>query len=52
MNTDHEKTDILITGGTLLTMAPPGRILDNPIIGIRNGKILFVQQGPLPSPAL
>ena len=46
MNTDHEKTDILITGGTLLTMAPPGRILDNPVIGIRNGKILFVQQGP------
>ena len=25
MNTDHEKPDILITGGTLLTMAPPGR---------------------------
>ena len=46
MNTDHEKTDILITGGTLLTMAPPGQILDNPVIGIRDGKILFVQQGP------
>jgi len=46
MNSDHEKTDILITGGTLLTMAPPGRILDNPVIGIRDGKILFVQQGP------
>ena len=46
MNTDHEKTDILITGGTLLTMAPPGRILDNPVIGIRDGKILFVQQEP------
>ena len=48
MNTDHEKLDILITGGTLLTMAPPGRILDNPVIGIRDGKILFVQQGPPP----
>ncbi|MDO9229459.1 MAG: amidohydrolase family protein [Syntrophales bacterium] len=46
MNTDHEKLDILITGGTLLTMSPPGRSMDNPIIGIRNGKILFVQQGP------
>jgi 5-methylthioadenosine/S-adenosylhomocysteine deaminase len=46
MNSDHEKPDILITGGTLLTMAPPGRILDNQVIGIRDGKILFVQQGP------
>ena len=50
MNTDHENLDILISGGTLLTMAPPGRILDDPVIGIRDGKILFVQQG-LPSPA-
>jgi 5-methylthioadenosine/S-adenosylhomocysteine deaminase len=48
MNSDHEKTDILITGGTLLTMVPPGRILDNQVIGIRDGKILFVQQGPPP----
>ncbi|MCX5825001.1 MAG: amidohydrolase, partial [Deltaproteobacteria bacterium] len=46
MNTDHEKPDILITGGTLLTMAPPGLILDNQVIGIRDGKILFVQPGP------
>ena len=37
MNSDHEKTDILITGGKLLTMAPPGRILDNQVIGIRDG---------------
>lgn len=48
MNTDHEKTDILITGGTLLTMAQPGQILENQVIGIRDGKILFVQQGPPP----
>jgi 5-methylthioadenosine/S-adenosylhomocysteine deaminase len=48
MNTDHEKPDILITGGTLLTMAPPGRILENQVIGIRDGKILFVQQRPPP----
>lgn len=48
MSSDHEKPDILITGGTLLSMAPPGRILDDPIIGIRDGKILFVQQGPPP----
>jgi 5-methylthioadenosine/S-adenosylhomocysteine deaminase len=46
MNSDHEKTDILITGGKLLTMEPPDRIMDNPVIGIRDGKILFVQQGP------
>lgn len=46
MNIDHEKIDILISGGTLLTMEPPGRILENPVIGIRDGKILFVEQGP------
>jgi 5-methylthioadenosine/S-adenosylhomocysteine deaminase len=46
MNSDYEKTDILITGGKLLTMEPPDRIMDNPVIGIRDGKILFVQQGP------
>ena len=46
MNSAHEKTDILITGGTLLTMAPPGQILENQVIGIRDGKILFVQPGP------
>ncbi|MBU4371552.1 MAG: amidohydrolase family protein [Proteobacteria bacterium] len=48
MNNDRLETDILITGGTLLTMAPPGLILDNQVIGIRCGKILFVQQGPPP----
>ena len=46
MNTDHEKIDILITGGTLLTMAPPALVLENQIIGIRNGKVIFVEQGP------
>ncbi|MFZ4438756.1 MAG: amidohydrolase [Syntrophales bacterium] len=46
MNTDHEKIDILITGGTLLTMAPPALVLENQIIGIRAGKVIFVEQGP------
>ena len=40
MNPSDEKLDILITGGTLLTMAAPGEIIEEPIIGIRDGKIL------------
>jgi len=36
------KLDILITGGTLLTMEPPAEIIEEPIIGIRDGKILFI----------
>jgi len=39
-----ERLDILITGGTLLTMESPGEILADPVIGIRNGKILFVKK--------
>ena len=48
MNTLNEKLDILITGGTLLTMAAPGEIIEEPFIGIRDGKILFVEKGPFP----
>ena len=44
MNNDHETPDILIAGGTLLTMEPPGDVIENPVIGIRNGKIDFVEQ--------
>jgi len=34
--------DILITGGTLLTMSPQMEIIVNPAIGIRNGKIVSI----------
>jgi 5-methylthioadenosine/S-adenosylhomocysteine deaminase len=44
MKIPDEKQDILITGGTLLTMSPPGKILEEPVIGIRDGKIDFVEK--------
>jgi 5-methylthioadenosine/S-adenosylhomocysteine deaminase len=44
MNIHHEKPDILITGGMLLTMAPPGEIVEDPVIGIRDGKIDFIEK--------
>ena len=34
--------DLVVTGGTLLTMNPAMEILENPVIGIRNGRIAFV----------
>jgi 5-methylthioadenosine/S-adenosylhomocysteine deaminase len=43
-----QKLDILIAGGTLLTMEPPGDIIEEPLIGIRDGRILFVKKEPLP----
>jgi 5-methylthioadenosine/S-adenosylhomocysteine deaminase len=49
MNPRGQKLDILITGGTLLTMAAPGEIIEEPIIGIRDGRILFVEKEPLPT---
>ncbi|MCX5819398.1 MAG: amidohydrolase [Deltaproteobacteria bacterium] len=45
MNIHHEKPDILITGGMLLTMEPPGEIVQEPVIGIRDGKIDFIEKG-------
>jgi 5-methylthioadenosine/S-adenosylhomocysteine deaminase len=48
MNQIDPKLDILIAGGILLTMAAPGEIIEDPIIGIRDGKILFVEKGPFP----
>jgi len=44
-----QKLDILIAGGTLLTMAAPGEIIEDPFIGIRDGRILFVEEGPRPA---
>jgi 5-methylthioadenosine/S-adenosylhomocysteine deaminase len=46
MNGTDKKLDILITGGTLLTMEGPADIVEEPMIGIRDGKILFVKKGP------
>jgi 5-methylthioadenosine/S-adenosylhomocysteine deaminase len=48
MNQMEPRLDILITGGILLTMAAPGEIIEEPIIGIRDGTILSVEKGPLP----
>ena len=44
MDRSDQKLDILITGGTLLTMAAPADIIEEPMIGIRDGKILFVER--------
>ncbi len=44
MDGPDERLEILITGGTLLTMDPPGEILENRAIGIRGGRILFVKE--------
>ncbi len=44
----YKELDILITGGTLLTMETPSKTIEAPVIGIRDGKILFVEKGPLP----
>jgi 5-methylthioadenosine/S-adenosylhomocysteine deaminase len=44
MNIHYEKPDILITGGMLLTMAHPGEILEEAVIGIRDGKIDFIEK--------
>ena len=40
----HTELDILITGGTALTMSDRMETLENPAIGIKDGKILFVQK--------
>jgi len=49
MDGPNKELDILITGGTLLTMEAPADIVEAPVIGIRDGKILFVEKGHLPS---
>jgi 5-methylthioadenosine/S-adenosylhomocysteine deaminase len=40
-----KQLDILITGGRLLTMSEDMDIIEDPVIGIRDGKILFVKNG-------
>ena len=49
MDGANQKLDILITGGTLLSMETPIDIVEAPVIGIRDGKILFVEKGHLPA---
>jgi 5-methylthioadenosine/S-adenosylhomocysteine deaminase len=39
---DNRELDIIVEGGTLLTMSDSLDIIDDPIIGIRDGKIEFV----------
>jgi 5-methylthioadenosine/S-adenosylhomocysteine deaminase len=39
-----KKQDILITGGTLLPMSPPEEIMEGPVVGIRDGKIDFLEK--------
>jgi 5-methylthioadenosine/S-adenosylhomocysteine deaminase len=39
-----QKLDLLITGGTLLTMAAFSDIIEEPMIGIREGKIIFAEK--------
>jgi 5-methylthioadenosine/S-adenosylhomocysteine deaminase len=43
MTYQSEELDILIRGGKLLTMADRTEILQDPLIGIRDGRIIFVQ---------
>jgi len=49
MHDDFETQDIMITGGTLLTMASPGEVIEDPVIGIRDGKIGFVEERGYPA---
>lgn len=41
----RESVDLLVTGGTLLTMNETMEITEDPVIGIREGRIAFVRTG-------
>jgi len=41
----NNQFDIIIKGGTLLTMSETMDVIDNPVIGIRDGKIAFIGHG-------
>ncbi|MBM4313656.1 MAG: amidohydrolase, partial [Deltaproteobacteria bacterium] len=49
MDEKNRELDILITGGTLLTMEKTAETIEAPVIGIRDGEILFAERGPLPA---
>ena len=40
----RETLDLLITGGTLLTMSHDMKVIEDPVIGVRDGTILFVRE--------
>ncbi len=44
-----EDLDLLIAGGTLLTMDDAMSVIHDPVIGIRGGKIAFAEKGPGPA---
>lgn len=44
MDRSSGEFDILITGGTLLTMEASVPVVEDPVIGIRDGKILLVEK--------
>ncbi len=44
---DNNQFDIIIKGGTLLTMSETMDVIDNPVIGIRDGKIAFIKHGDI-----
>jgi 5-methylthioadenosine/S-adenosylhomocysteine deaminase len=46
---DNRKLDIIIEGGTLLTMSESMDVIDNPVIGISDGKIAFITRGDIHS---
>jgi len=44
--------DILIKGGKMLTLCPGKEIWDNPLIGIRDGRIIFIEEAHAPLASL
>jgi 5-methylthioadenosine/S-adenosylhomocysteine deaminase len=42
MNRPDPPYDILIVGGTLLTLSPPQEVIEDAVVGIRDGKIALV----------
>ena len=48
MNHCSAPLDILIQGGKLLTLAKNHRIIEAPLIGIRDGEILFIEEAHAP----
>ncbi len=42
---DNRELDIIIEGGALLTMSDAMDVIENPVIGIRDGKIVFIMRG-------
>jgi 5-methylthioadenosine/S-adenosylhomocysteine deaminase len=48
MNHCSAPLDILIRGGRLLTLAADNAVIEDPLIGIRDGEILFVEKAHAP----